>query len=474
MMAVFFLIVTPLAGIYIWWGRRSGKKGRGKAIIKNTLQKIVLSGFQVNGMALAMQFNLDDYVLNVLSYAQDASSVATSQLAMECESFGDIEMRRPVFQRAFLFLVLPLCIFVIAGCDVAVFYAYRYVNKQKATCGEVKSIFVNFVIVLGFLIHPSIVAAVCDNFSFVQLGQNTAFMSMDHSEMYWSDNHRQNTFRFTLPTFLFWVVGLPAVLMFYLWLHRHHLDKESFWKKAHLLYDGYKREYYWWEGIVTARKVALISAVVLGNLRQTRSALTLIVIFFAALLHENQRPFALPFLHWAESASLLCTFLVFFCGMVSQHEDVPVEARATVINACSVVAISVLVAFTVFALVLYIKVCSLPDVDEVSQVDTHNFCSCFCCKSSNTHEMEQVPAPHMVDVAPTRLKKTSAWKSGFVNRRKKSSRYEADTKVGHIRDLSDTTMLVRGESIYEGNQQAKSEVPIFKLFSPSSCAKDEL
>jgi hypothetical protein len=73
--------------------------------------------------------------------------------------------------------------------------------------------------------------------------------------------------RIAWPVFVIWVIGLPLLFAFLLWINRHHLQDHDTEAWLGLLYENYSSECWWWELIWIFRRVSLALAV--GFFRDT-------------------------------------------------------------------------------------------------------------------------------------------------------------------------------------------------------------
>lgn len=93
------------------------------------------------------------------------------------------------------------------------------------------------------------------------------YLRSDFDVECWKDDHLGWTFGWSFPMLLFWVFGVS-------WWHfarKIKLNKDNLYdpeikKKFGFFYLGLKKEYYYWEGYVFIRKVALIFVLIVSNL----------------------------------------------------------------------------------------------------------------------------------------------------------------------------------------------------------------
>jgi hypothetical protein len=91
----------------------------------------------------------------------------------------------------------------------------------------------------------------------------------------WEGKHRYYALYAALPAIIVWCLGIPAVFLYILYRNRRFLDDTEVRLKYAYLFNGYKKEYYYWEFWILYRKIILIScAVFLGNSSQDVQAIS--------------------------------------------------------------------------------------------------------------------------------------------------------------------------------------------------------
>eukprot|EP00949_MAST-11_sp_MAST-11-sp1_P005218 g5218.t1 len=124
-----------------------------------------------------------------------------------------------------------------------------------------------------------------------------------------------------------YVVGLPFAALLILWRKRKKLHDPTVLFRYGLLFNGYRKEKYWWEGAIAMRKVLVVLLGVLGALvePQQQVSLALMLVFAFLVLHLAQTPFEMnseelnsghAVLHRMESMSLCVAFVTFWGGLM--------------------------------------------------------------------------------------------------------------------------------------------------------------
>ena len=87
-------------------------------------------------------------------------------------------------------------------------------------------------------------------------------------------------------------------------------------KKLRFLYMGYRADAYFWEMIITLRKISLIMITVAFNSYiKIQAFLGLSVVYIAHTLHIRYNPFEFPELNRMEALSITCGGMSLYCGL---------------------------------------------------------------------------------------------------------------------------------------------------------------
>ena len=96
--------------------------------------------------------------------------------------------------------------------------------------------------------------------------------------------------------FLFWVMGLPVVGFLLIYKHKEELDSADTLAKYRMLYQGLRKDAYYWEFVNVFRKIFLISLNVFlsGYEIGYKPLSALIVMVFALQFQERVSPYKNP------------------------------------------------------------------------------------------------------------------------------------------------------------------------------------
>jgi hypothetical protein len=115
-----------------------------------------------------------------------------------------------------------------------------------------------------------------------------------------------------------------------------------------MFYTAFRKDKWWWEGTVAARKIVIALIGVFGaNLEDMQVHLTLMLVFFIVLVTSQIRPFGglkHGVLHVLEMASLMATFLTLWAGSIfntrPRCED-PLKGEGSTLGWCDALSVTV-------------------------------------------------------------------------------------------------------------------------------------
>jgi len=168
-----------------------------------------------------------------------------------------------------------------------------------------------------------------------------------------------------------YVIGLPvAALLRVRSMHRTTVIDPEEEKIYGMFYTAFRKETWWWEFTVAARKIVIALIGVFGTeMGDMQVHLTAMMVFLIVLITSQVRPFGglkHGVLHMLEMASLMATFLTLWAGSVFNTRpkcENPLKGEGSTLLWCDVLSVTVgLVDIVVVAAIgvcfVYIKVTS--------------------------------------------------------------------------------------------------------------------
>jgi hypothetical protein len=142
-----------------------------------------------------------------------------------------------------------------------------------------------------YISFPSIVRMSFETFQCVEIC-GIKYLSKDDTEQCNVSRHFNYVVFVALPTLVIYLLILPSLTMFYLWVHRRVLlTDHKLMLRFGLLYSGYSRKRWYWEVLVVLRKVCLIIIITFGQTSQSQLHFALGALIIILYLQERGRPF---------------------------------------------------------------------------------------------------------------------------------------------------------------------------------------
>jgi hypothetical protein len=158
-------------------------------------------------------------------------------------------------------------------------------NKDKAILSTVVGL---------YLLYPTTTLQTFSLLSCKEVG-NGFWLTADLEEPCYQDRHLIYFFFLVLPQLLVYIIGLPALSLFFMWRNRQKIKTNHpvVMFRFGLLFAGYRHERYYWETIMATRKVVVVAIGVFGRLTDTESQVhgALLALFVFILMHTTLVPF---------------------------------------------------------------------------------------------------------------------------------------------------------------------------------------
>ena len=198
--------------------------------------------------------------------------VATWQLVSKCKNVEELDMKIKTSCVALLYLVWP------------------------SLCSQTFSLFA--------------CRSVCDD--------TTTFLRADLDVSCWTGTHGHYAVGLGVPMLFIYVIGLPmAALLRVRSMHQTDVMDPEEEKVYGMFYTAFRKETWWWEGTVAARKIVIALIGVFGTeMGDMQVHLTAMLVFLIVLVTSQVRPFGglkHGILHVLEMASLMVSTLFASC-----------------------------------------------------------------------------------------------------------------------------------------------------------------
>jgi hypothetical protein len=170
-------------------------------------------------------------------------------------------------------------------------------------------------VALLYLVWPSLCSQTFSLFACRSICNDaTTFLRADLDVSCWEGVHAHYAFGLGLPMLVFYVIGLPvAALLRVRSMHQTTVMDPEEEKIYGMFYTAFRKETWWWEITVAARKIVIALIGVFGaEMGDMQVHLTAMLVFLIVLITSQIRPFGglkHGILHVLEMASLMVSRL---------------------------------------------------------------------------------------------------------------------------------------------------------------------
>ncbi|CDW74640.1 UNKNOWN [Stylonychia lemnae] len=344
----------------------------GAADVKNTtsvFQKIILNHIQLIVLTASFDFKWPQIVLDYFKSSETIGEASNQIFSIDCflnndqgyiseqekedQKTGKALGVRIFYIKLALFGLLPVFLVLISSS----FWFILYNKPNQKLIRITKAI--STVVILLFLVHPNIVKFVFNLFNCIDIDGEKRVKN-DLEILCYVGEHIIWALGIGLPSLVVWGLGIP--LFAFVLLERDHksLDSLIIRQKYGFLYRGFKRRFYYWEIVITYRKIFLIFIQIFlvqyGVITQAMLVLMMLIIFMA--INLTKQPFQTQTLNELETLSLITSLLTIFCGVffIVSVDQTDLQSNQNLSDS-QVILLSNLIFFTfwTFKMVIEIK-----------------------------------------------------------------------------------------------------------------------
>jgi hypothetical protein len=140
------------------------------------------------------------------------------------------------------------------ACSISVWYVILRWQRQLE---DLYTRFISTLVILLFLVHPQITQYMVDMFGCQRFdGQNR--LLIDPQIVCWDHMHLRLTGSVGVFGLAVWGLGIPAMIYALMAKEKERLDTDAAKIRYGFLYNGYKRDAYFWEIVVMYRKIVCL------------------------------------------------------------------------------------------------------------------------------------------------------------------------------------------------------------------------
>ena len=252
----------------------------------------------------------------------------------------------------------------------------------------------NFVVCAVILLHLLYPTACQNAFRVLSCTEvnHVWYLQADLETRCWQGSHLIMILTVCLPQVLLYVVGFPLASLLMLFKNRHRLNHARTKYRYGMLYVGLKKNRYYWEVVICARKAGLFSLSVIGSANAglaVQTHLAMLVLMAALVTHLIGRPYmkGWELLDGFETSGLVVCFCMMWAGIVFYN-----EAALEIKHFVTVILATINFSYTIFTIVVLMR----QKAAEESPIAGHlrrNFCC--CCSDIRLKKIgDLIPAIH--------------------------------------------------------------------------------
>jgi len=293
-----------------------------------SLQSIYIKIFTnyIQLVYLTTQFELSwpDFVLELFA-VQKSTATATEQVfSVDCyieaedseegQETGNTEV---FFQKVVIMSLLPGIVWVLSAAvwGLIAFFQSRMVYMRREL--------VTTMIVLFFLIHPTIVKLMFSIFACREIEGKGLWLIQNLEVQCWDEKHTLYALGVALPSILVWGIGVPTFMLYSMYKKSRYLFKIDNKLRFGFLFNGYKLSRFYWEFVILYRKIIVIClAVFLSSISIQVQALTcLLVLIIFLYMQKVCKPFVVDHLNQLETSAIFTATVTIYCGVYYLTND---------------------------------------------------------------------------------------------------------------------------------------------------------
>jgi predicted outer membrane repeat protein len=298
--------VSVFCGVLVWSSLKT-------AYMPKSLHSIYLKIFTnyLQLIVLTTELDLDwpEYARSYFEALSYTSSVGQQILSLDC-FLNSTQQDSVYFSKKLISAVVPLFLGSVA---LGYWSVVSLVKRRQKIIGKE---LVATLVVLFFLVHPSLVKEYFDVFNCTQL-EGQLWVGSDLSIKCFDDRYLTYVLGVTIPAILVWGIGVPSLILGVLVRRRRLLDKLSMKCRFGFFYNGYRRTHFYWEFLILYRKIMLVCLVVfVGKESIPIRALSMMLLCLMFLfLQYWQSPYTLEQLNQMELRGVIVASITIYCGL---------------------------------------------------------------------------------------------------------------------------------------------------------------
>ncbi|CDW73676.1 UNKNOWN [Stylonychia lemnae] len=289
--------------------------------------KIITNHFQILAAITAIDYDWPHTLKTIQDGQLQFTTFTDEMFSFDCflQDNGLVDQSDKLFlQKVLFYSFLPL---IFAVTSVVVWSAVKYLYKLES----IKDRLIGTIIVVMFLIHPSIARILFSAFNCIEV-DGVKRLKDDLEMQCYAGKHIVYIITIILPALIIWVAGVPLIALIMMNRQKRaimYLNKLKELTKADynsivkvkimygFLFNGFRIEMFYWEIIIIYRKILIVLCVVFFSIVSTETQIltVLFIIVISMLLQINFYPYYTKVLNRMELFSLQVNAITMYGGM---------------------------------------------------------------------------------------------------------------------------------------------------------------
>ena len=169
-----------------------------------------------------------------------------------------------------------------------------------------------------FLILPTLIDVGLSLFQCIEIDTGDFRVSADLDIIWYSPQHIFWWFMLSLPILVVWVFGTQFLILVYLFKNRKKLNSVSVKQYFHVIYIGYREEWFYWEFVNILKKFILIALnVFLSQVPKAyKGMIAITTIIMLIRLQRFLKPYKLKVNNEVENSSMVAIGFTLYGGLL--------------------------------------------------------------------------------------------------------------------------------------------------------------
>ena len=324
----------------VFYVRSSISDAQQEYAISESIKKVILNYLQVITQFSGFSLHWPPMVQSLFEGQGFVSTIGSQILNIEC--FSSMTPGELYYSEQVASAVAPpiVCLVIYLVWRVAA-KCYNGDFGKRATAGSItfKDKWIMSTCIILYLMYPSMAGMAFGLFNCVEVETGRYFLLHNVADECFVGRHLTMAMAVGLFQIVAYVIGLPLLLFVFLFRNRHGLSKKVVTLRYGLFLNGYRKERYYWELALVARKVVVIATSVFGKSLgpQLQSHILSLALLLCLIAQSTGHPFLskadqaanaavsssahFETVHRLEMANLLVIWLTLWCGLFIYHID---------------------------------------------------------------------------------------------------------------------------------------------------------